>query len=226
MIRPDDDLFDDFRKRFFTLPNDLEGDRIAMLMHHPWYVRIQRARFGRATTVPERWRIEELLADAQSRFALRLWKNPMLGIQVEQEHLLPGFIRNHARSIASAVLRSRVAVSETHALLEDLPDNASCVGRCEYAELVDFLNRACLELLDEELEMIARFRWFLRWPERAVARYFGCTRHEVRACEQRAREAIATRAVAAGVIDATRAVKHSAKSHARRRPSAHDACIS
>jgi len=103
----EDPDYEDFRLRFFMHvfhPSPMAETRwIDDLANHPWYLKIQRRQFGKPTSKAELLRIQSSLIEAQAKFRVRLWKQPTLGVVPEKCLSLPGYIKQHTRSIASHV---------------------------------------------------------------------------------------------------------------------------
>jgi hypothetical protein len=99
-----DPQFEDFRLTFFLhvfRPAPAGDTRwVDEIVTHPWYLKIQRARFGHPAGAAERAAVREMVQEAQAKFAARLLKNPTLGVAPADYVALPGFIKNHCRNIA------------------------------------------------------------------------------------------------------------------------------
>ena len=195
----DDELFNDFRQRFFHHafhPEPLADARwIEELVQHPWYLKVQRRRFPNPHNREERYERQAMLEEAQEKFAVRLLRNPTLGLKLEKWQLLPGYIRNHTRNIAWRIRKKhkqshlQLAGSELEqvAVTTDMPNRI--VDQELLGELWDFITTK----LSEEEAYVALFRWRLGWSLNETASALGLSKSQVMTREKNARAALRSR---------------------------------
>jgi len=190
--RTDDLEYEDFRLKFFLhvfRPTPPENNSwVDEIVNHPWYLKIQRRRFGHPANAFQRNAIRELVQDAQAKFAQRLLKNPTLGVRPEDHRLLPGFIRNHCRNIAWRLRRKHQAewAGRVSGNIENVADWRRATSddtTLVVAELKEFIES---QLPDEERD-VARFRWILRFSIAETAAALSLTKSMVKTREKNAR---------------------------------------
>ena len=193
----DDTDYQDFRLRFFSLvfhPTPLEQTEwIDEIVNHPWYLKLQRRRFGHPTNASERQAIREMVRDAQEKFANRLRKNPTLGLSPEEYKLLPGFIKNHCRNIAWRLLKQKAGPQKkgtprsasTFASSTDTDGSADAGGSTEevHRRLREFIDAH----LPEDEREVARCRWTLHYTIAETASFLNLTPSQVKTREGKAR---------------------------------------
>lgn len=103
--------YEDFRLLFLAAvfqPDAAEQARWSeAIVSHRWYLKLQRRRFGHSASAAERNAVRQMVRDAQEKLATRLAKNPTLGLTPERYKELPGFIKNHCRSIAGSLMKQK-----------------------------------------------------------------------------------------------------------------------
>ncbi len=178
---------DDFRRRFFQYAFDPSSadrpKRAAELANHKWYLGRQKRRFkaGENSDAPA---LDDLLLEAQQKFERRLVKNPTLGMEAGEYLLLPGFVRNHAASIAYSIKRSkwRAAARDRRRPTETKARNPELV-RTVSLDLEEFIESA----LPEDERFVARIRLIARCSLRVTAKILGVSVSKVRTLESRVR---------------------------------------
>ncbi|HEX3659370.1 MAG TPA: hypothetical protein VHV55_26515 [Pirellulales bacterium] len=102
----DDEAFDGFFLKFLLSAFHPDGsDGVAQLASDPWCKKVQLKQLRRTLGDSASVRAPDLLEDATQEFAVKLLKNPTLGMSPNRCRELPGFIRNHARDVAKVVYR-------------------------------------------------------------------------------------------------------------------------
>lgn len=188
----DDADYEDFRRRFFRhafhpTPT-AETAWVDALVSHPWYLKVQRRRFGHPSSAAERATIRELVTEAKARFATRLWKNPTLGLTPAAHALLPGFIKNHCRNIAWR-LRRRVGERAGQSggdMREAADPQAGSVGAADVWEVLE------THLPADEREA-ARLVWFVGHSIGEAAALLNLTPSQVKTRLANARARLAPR---------------------------------
>lgn len=175
--RQADEGLTDFRQALCQLqsagPSDVSS-LIERLIEHPFYLRLQRKALR---SLPARVRAEAL-EEAKGQFAQRLWSDPTLGVNAHSQEQLPGFVRNHARSIASSLVRRSKAQSR----LVPLDTTVVACRRTAESSVTDFIDE--LDHVLDELEfLVGLFRFRLAWPRAAVAAALDLTVHRIRTVE-------------------------------------------
>lgn len=182
---------DDFAATFFDVPTSEElgtrAERIATLATHPFYLRLQRhwlyRKAGRAD--------EYSLVAAQSRFAQRLMAQPLLGLVLPgDEHRLSAFVSNHARNIATLVVRANRFVGTTAIDPDELSTGSAALDDLQWRDFVATLHERCQGQLDEAEHLVACFRWFLRWSVAKTGVVLGLSAAQVKYRETSARQKV------------------------------------
>lgn len=174
---------DEFRIKLRALRQAGHSDRetlIGQLAGHPWYLRIQMNRL-RKFPAGER---QDALQDALLLFAARLRCDPTLGLNEATQHLLPAYVAQHARSIASSLYRARTRRPQA-VDLESLPvSKEPSVSDSSVVELIDDFR----EVLHEDEWFICLLRYRMDWKREHVAAALGVTVHRIRAAEASLRD--------------------------------------
>jgi len=155
---------DEFRIKLRDLRQAGHSDRetlIGQVAGHPWYLRIQMNQL-RKFPAGER---QDALQDALLLFAARLRRDPTLGLSDATQHLLPAYVAQHARSIASSLYRARSRRPQAMGL-ESLPvTKEPSVADSSVVELIDDFR----ELLHEDEWFICLLRFRMDWKREHVA---------------------------------------------------------
>ncbi len=188
----DDPDYADFRLRLFSAvfhPTPLEQTGwIDEIVNHRWYLKLQRRRFGHPASTAERQALRQMVCDAQTKFATRLWKNPTLGLRPETYRLLPGFIKNHCRNIAWRLQEQQWKPRKKKVVSDDTDPFAAQAAAAGSAEEV--ARRLCEFIetyLPEEERAVARCRWVLKYTIAETASFLKLTPSQVKTRERRAR---------------------------------------
>jgi RNA polymerase sigma factor (sigma-70 family) len=191
-----DPEFEDFRLMFFLhvfRPSPPANNNwIDEIVHHRWYLKVQRRRFGRAASTAERTAIREMVREAQAKLAVRMLKNPTLGVTPADYGRLTGFIWYHARNIAWRLRKRRAAQTR-----RELPGDDIGLDLQQQAapDSGDDIERELTELIDAHLpadeQDVARLRWVERWTISETAAALGLTPSQVRTREKNARQRLA-----------------------------------
>lgn len=191
----DDAEYADFRLAFFlhvfrpTPPGD--DAWIHEIANHPWYLKIQRRRFGHPGNAAEREVIRDLLRAAQLKLAQRLRKNPTLGLRPGAFEKLPAFIWNTARSIAFSLRRGQERARRRHLALDlDAREAADERGipTEEETHIVSEIREYVENHLPEEELAVALLRWFEGRSIAETASALGLTKSKVKTREKNAKE--------------------------------------
>lgn len=106
----DDETLADFRLLFFDFAfrEDHAGvkHRAEMLAHHDFVEKVLRKRLGKPRSKSDRDLIEQLVREAQEKFAQRLRNNPTLSLPPHKYNELPKWIKVISRTIAGNLWRS------------------------------------------------------------------------------------------------------------------------
>ena len=157
---------------------------IVQAARNPWYLRIQVNRLRKLPAAERR----DALNDALILFAGRLRRDPTLGLTEATQHLLPAYVAQHARSIASSLYRTR-SRQPNGVTLDDHPlANVPSVADSSVVMLIDEFRDVLRE--DEWFIYLLRFR--MDWKREHVAAALGVTVHRVRTTEVSLRERLAS----------------------------------
>lgn len=186
--QPDQDrTFDEFRLTLRALRKAEGFGRERLIIQaacNPWYLRIQVNRL-RKLPAAER---HDALNDALILFAGRLRRDPTLGLTEATHHLLPAYVSQHARSIASSLYRARARQPQGVALDEHpLAKEPSVADSCVVVLIDEFR-----DLLREDEWFICLLRFRMDWKREHIAAALGVTVHHVRTAEASLRERLAS----------------------------------
>lgn len=193
----DDPRYEDFRLTFFLHvfhPAPAADTRwIDEIVTHPWYLKLQRRRFGHPAGAAEREAVREMVRDAQAAFAERMMRNPTLGVTPDAYASLPGFIKNHCRNIAWR-LRQRRRKERARRTEQDVtgtadptaPTGSSPDGGIEVLEVIE------VYLQPEERE-VARLVWLLGHTIPEAAALLSLTASQVKTRLEKAKQRLAAR---------------------------------
>lgn len=148
---------------------------VAALAGHPFYLRIQANRLRMFPVVERR----DALHEAVLRFAKRLKRDPTLGLTEATQHLLPAYVSQHARSIASSLYRARSRRPPSVTLEEHPLAKEPSVADSTVALLIEDFRK----LLREDEWFICLLRFRMDWKREDVAAALGVTVHRVRSAE-------------------------------------------
>ncbi|MFO0905796.1 MAG: HEAT repeat domain-containing protein [Pirellulales bacterium] len=152
----DDVTLDDFRRQFydFAFREDRTntGALAEGLAAHDFYQKVQRAKLGKPRNQADRELFDELMRQAQEKFAQRLLSNPTLNLSPEDAQKLPRWILWVSRSIASNLWRGLKRARKRAQRATPMAFALSPVAGVETAEIVQKLfGENCAALSEEEL---------------------------------------------------------------------------
>jgi len=131
---------------------------------------------------------QDALNDAVILFAGRLRRNPTLGLTAENKHLLPAYVVQHARSIASSLYRARTRRPRALSLDAIPIANEPSTSDSTIAMLVEEFR----DLLPEDEWFICLLRFRMDWRRAHLAAALGVSIHRVRTAEVSLREQLAS----------------------------------
>lgn len=181
-----DGEYDDFRRLFLhhAFHPDSVADKkwVADVIEHPWYLKLQRARFPHPNSRGEAQERRSAIEDAKRKFFNRLLGNATLGLTPGQYELLPGFLKNHTRNIAWSITRSRQRANRRISNLD-----VSFAGgerplhdEVEFADTMAEFWHFIQSELPKELSTIFRLRNSHRWTIPKIADYTGLSPSQVK----------------------------------------------
>lgn len=186
----DDEEYAGFRTLFlhnaFHPTPHVDPAWVEAVVHHAWYLKLQRRRFGHPTTAADRAAVRDAVRDAQAKFAARLRKNPTLGLTPPRFRLLPGFVKMHTRNIAWRLRQQRADRVHRAIDVESLADPRASAAEDAEGSLV------LRDLIETQLppgeRAVARCRWAQGYTIVATAAALNLTPSQVKTRERKARE--------------------------------------
>ena len=191
----DDPDYEDFRLKFlmysFHPDPTKKAEWIDEIISHPWYLKIQRRRFGFPASTAQRQAIDEKMTEARQKFAVRMLKNPTLGVDPTSYFQLPRFIKNHCRNIAWSLHRSRKRrQSRVTSHDVNLIPNTFNPNQEEQQELIQRLFQFIETNLSSEQQAVAKCRWFNKLTIAETATALRLTPSQIKTREKKARAAL------------------------------------
>ena len=176
-----------FRNAFHPSPK-ADQNWVYAVVNHPWYLKVQRRRFGHPSNAAEREARRMAVRDAQGKFAVRLLKNPTLGVTSERFRELPGFIKQNTRNIAWRFRQKMAKEQEKQSNDVELrADPRANQGSSVSAELKEIIET----LLPKDERDVARYRWVLGETVEGTAAALQLTPSKVKTREAKARKRVA-----------------------------------
>ena len=182
-----DEQQEEFRLTLHAIREADGADRkrlIGQAACNPWYLRIQVNRLRKFTAAERR----DALNDALVLFAGRLRRDPTLGLTEATQHLLPAYVSQHARSIASSLHRARSRQPHGVALNKHPLAKEPSVADSSVVVLIEEFR----DVLREDEWFICLLRFRMDWKREHVAAALGVTIHRVRTAEESLRERLAS----------------------------------
>jgi hypothetical protein len=151
-------------------------------------LKLQRRRFGHPASAAERQVIDEMMTEARQKFAVRMLKNPTLGVKPDSYMKLPKFIKNHCRNIAWRLRLSRTKImSRASSQGIGLIPASFNPDQAEQNELVHRIAQFIETQLTSEQRSVADCRWFKRLTIAETSAALRMTPSQVKTREKQAR---------------------------------------